>query len=266
VTRFPVRLTRPKGRTLSEKIQAYVRRNAAKNRDTERIGPFLATFNPDETNPFLNYAIPDAGARPAPADVAALVAAYETRGRVPRLEYLPGLAPAVEPVLLDAGFTVESRLPVMMCQRGEEVAQPVPPGIDLLEPSTDEEIRGLLAAQHEAYGEPRPIGDDAVASWRRYLADGGLLVLARDAATREPAGGGVGDPVADGVSEFAGFGVIERYRRRGIAAAITYWLTRAAFAAGAEAVFLTPGGPAQERIYARAGFSPVDEILYIRRD
>ncbi len=45
-------------------IQAYIRRNAARNRDTEQIGPFLATFARNSTNPYLNYAIPDADARP----------------------------------------------------------------------------------------------------------------------------------------------------------------------------------------------------------
>lgn len=50
----------------------------------------------------------------------ALIAAYEKRDRKPRLEYIAQLAPAVEEVLLSAGFTVEGRLPLMTCAAGAE--------------------------------------------------------------------------------------------------------------------------------------------------
>jgi hypothetical protein len=46
------------------RVQAYLRGVAARGRETERIGPFLATFDRASDNPFLNYAIPDDGARP----------------------------------------------------------------------------------------------------------------------------------------------------------------------------------------------------------
>jgi predicted acetyltransferase len=55
------------------------------------------------------------------------------------------------------------------------------------------------------------------------------------------------------------------YRRRGIAAAITSYLTAAAHRAGATTAFLTPGGDAEERIYRRAGYRTTDEILFMSR-
>jgi hypothetical protein len=60
-------------------IQSYLRVVASHQRDTERIGPFLATFSRANDNPFLNYAIPDDNATPSPADVAALIVAYTKR-------------------------------------------------------------------------------------------------------------------------------------------------------------------------------------------
>src|SRR5690349_15139354 len=51
-------------------IQAYVRTTAPRGRETERVGPFLATYSPGTSHPMLNYAIPDGGLpapRPAPA-------------------------------------------------------------------------------------------------------------------------------------------------------------------------------------------------------
>jgi GNAT superfamily N-acetyltransferase len=61
--------------------------------------------------------------------------------------------------------------------------------------------------------------------------------------------------VAEGVCELAGIGVRERFRRRGIAAALTAATAAEAFAAGAELCFLTPGDDGAERVYARAGFA-----------
>ena len=47
---------------MSERIQAYMRKAAALNREVEQIGPFFATFTTHSDNPYLNYAIPDRGA------------------------------------------------------------------------------------------------------------------------------------------------------------------------------------------------------------
>jgi N-acetylglutamate synthase-like GNAT family acetyltransferase len=54
-------------------------------------------------------------------------------------------------------------------------------------------------------------------------------------------------------------------QRRGIAAAITPYLTGQAHRSGARAAFLTPAGEDEERIYRRAGFHTVDEIVFISR-
>ncbi len=48
---------------------------------------------------FRNYALPDDDARPTEAQVAELVAVFTSRSRTPRLEFLPGLCPDVEPGL-----------------------------------------------------------------------------------------------------------------------------------------------------------------------
>ena len=125
-----------------------------RGRDTERIGPFLATFTREIDNPYLNYAIPDEGGSASPADVGALVAAYRARDRKPRLEYIPSTAPEIEPVLLDAGFEIEGRLPLMTCV---EAHVAIPGGIELVPPQSEEEFLGVAQVQWEAYGEPEPL-------------------------------------------------------------------------------------------------------------
>ena len=77
---------------LDQQLQQYVRTVATRDRDVERVGPFTATFDPHSTNRYLSYAFPDDAARPTPDDVAALIAAYRRRERIPRLEFLPAVA------------------------------------------------------------------------------------------------------------------------------------------------------------------------------
>ncbi|HEV7649283.1 MAG TPA: GNAT family N-acetyltransferase [Actinophytocola sp.] len=248
-------------------LQSHIRRAAAAGRATERVGPFLATFSPKSANPYLNYAVPDDGARPTPDDVAGLTAAYRRRDLVPRLEFLAATAPGAEAVLRAAGYEVERRIPVMLCPPGALITPPPPDGIELVVPESDVDFEGMVTAQHEAFDDPPPPDlAEAVAGAREGLARGGFQVYARDARTGEPVGGGVAEPVVDGTTEVAGIAVRAPYRRRGAGAAITAWLTAAVHAQGAHTVFLTPAGTDEQRLYARVGYQATDDMLHLRLD
>ena len=240
-----------------------MRRSAAAGRSTEQVGPFLATFSADSANPFLNYAIPDDGALPSSSDVDALTGAYRRRDLLPRVEFLADTAPAAEQALLAAGWSVERRIPVMLCPPGTAVAVPSPAGIELVVPDTDDEARGLLTAQHEAFGQPPEVPAGAVDRTLTQLRAGGFAVLARDAVTGEPAGGGVAEAIVDGTTEVGGIGVRSAFRRRGIGAALTAFLTAAVHDAGARTVFLTPAGVPEQRMYARIGYVPAGDMLHL---
>jgi GNAT superfamily N-acetyltransferase len=163
-------------------------------------------------------------------------------------------------VLLAAGFAIEGRLPLMTC---ETPVFEVPPGIELVAASTDGEFRGVAEVQWEAYEERDPMPDSAVEGLRRTADTGGIVVLARDAETGEAAGAGLCVAPYNGVTELAAIGVRERFRRRGIAAAMAGWLTAAALAKGMTLVFLMAHGLDEARIYARAGFVERGEVLHI---
>ncbi|HLJ66934.1 MAG TPA: GNAT family N-acetyltransferase, partial [Chloroflexota bacterium] len=249
---------------LDARIQAYLRDVTARERETERIGPFLATFSRSSANPFLNYAIPDDGAAPSADEIADLIRSYERHGLRPRLEYITRSAPLVEAPLLEAGFRVEGRLALMTSRRGEECTPPIPPGIELRRPETDGELLGVRTVQHEAYGEPEPATKEDAQRVAANLRAGGMAVLARVQDTGEPVGAGEYTPILDGVTEITSIAVRAPYRRRGIAAAMTVWLARAALAAGATVPFLM-ANEAEERIYARAGFRTTSSVLHISR-
>ncbi len=244
---------------LACRIQDALRHQAPRGRDTERIGPFLATFTRETDNPYLNYAIPDEGGSASPDDVEALVAAYRARDRKPRLEYIPSTAPEIEPLLLAAGFEVEGRLPLMTCV---DARVAIPDGVELVPPATEEEFRGVAQVQWEAYGEREPLPERAIDGLRRTAGTGGVVVLARNSKTGEPAGGGLCVAPHDGVTELTSIGVREAFRRRGIAAAMAGWLAQAAQDRGLN-VFLMAMGADEARIYARAGFVEQGEVLHI---
>jgi ribosomal protein S18 acetylase RimI-like enzyme len=154
----------------------------------------------------------------------------------------------------------------MVCVPGSEREMPTPEGIEFVIPATDEELLDTLTAQDEAFGNANPVHNPEVATrLRSDMADGLIVVLGRVASSREPVAGGVCTVPKDGVTEIAGVGVRERFRRRGIAAALTSRLLKEAFNAGATLPFLMAAHEAEERIYARAGFVTIRDILHIPR-
>ena len=246
-------------------IQSYLRSVVtAGSRDTERVGPFLAGFDRDSDHPYLSYAIPDDGAEPTAADVAALREAFERRSRVPRLEFLPAVAPAAEAALAAGGFALEGVLPLMVAAAGESPPLEPPDGIELVIPTSDADLQAGGAVANAAFGEPAEPGPADLERTRRFLSAGGLAVLARERDSGEAVGWGVFIAPRDGATELAGIGVRESHRRRGIAGAITARLAREAFARGVITAFLTPGDDGAERVYARAGFVPRTRMLHMR--
>ena len=140
---------------------------------------------------------------------------------------------------------------------------PAPEGIELLAATSDDELRGVAEVQWEAYQEGGEVPDPLVRAHRRLLELGGLVVLARDIQTAEPVGGGSCTAPHQGATELTSVAVRERYRRRGIAEAMTRWLAHEMRAGGSDLVFLMAAGDAEASIYERAGFETTSEILHI---
>lgn len=248
-------------------IQNYIRKSASRERLIAQLGPFLATVNTNDALIYFNYAIPEDGAQPSRAEIEALVAFYRQHERTPRLEYLTALVPGLEQTLLAEGFVVERRVPLMVYDAALPRTMTLMPGIELLRPTSDEDFIGMSGAQTEAFrGDSPPDAsaiEPAIASGRKFLAAGGISVVARDAASGEIVGAGVCDVPFDQTTEMAGVGVRKAYRRRGIAAAMTAWLVDAALAAGTTTIFLTAAGEDEARVYGRAGFRIISETVHI---
>lgn len=243
-------------------VQHHARSLALQSEHHLRVGPFVVRYNPSWPNPFGNYAIPDDGAEPTADDVRALVHAFRSRDRLPRLEYLPRCAPRVEPALLAAGFAEENRPPLMACGPGEVITPPPVDGLTLTEPDDDAACLRAAAVQHTGFGEPGPVPADAGDGLRRLAGSGGIVVLAT-LADGTDAGAAVCSTPVDGLTELGGLAVAEAARRRGVGAAVAARLTSLALRRGLRTVWLEPGDPDVERLYARVGYRVIGERLNI---
>jgi len=169
----------------------------------------------------------------------------------------------VEPALLAGRFEVEGRLPLMVYADDGEDA--LPDGIELVSATSDDELHDAASVQWEAYEEEGPLELRTVDSLRSTLTAGGLVLLARDAVTKEAAGAGLCTGPHDGATELTSVGVRRPFRRRGIAAALTRRLAAEMRRRGNDGVFLMANGPPEERIYRRAGFERIGDVLHISR-
>ncbi|MFD7491978.1 GNAT family N-acetyltransferase [Streptomyces sp. NPDC059832] len=242
-------------------VQNHARTLAQRSPDHLRVGPFTVRYNPTWSSKYANYAIPDRDAEPTAEDLDALIAAFREHDRLPRLEFLPGSAPAVEPALLAAGFTVENRAPVMACTPGDLLPPKPVDSLTIAEPATEAEFAAAALVQHHGYGESGE-PEDGAAEWLRTAARGGG-VAALATVDGVPAGAGGCSVPVDGLTELAGLAVADAYRRRGIGAALSAHLTATAFERGCRVVWLEPGDADVERIYASIGYRRVDEKLNI---
>lgn len=246
-------------------VQASVVHNLSRRPATVETGSFVIGWDPTTDSRFVNYATPLVGATFTPADVAELVAAFRRIERVPRLEYVTSCAPDLEHHLLEAGFAVEARNEYLTCSPGTLRTPADPAGVELGEPTTDEARAGVVTAQNAAFGSDRAAGPDDVARIRRAQRDGGVLVYARD-PDGTYIGGGLASAPAVGLSEVTGIAVREPYRRRGIAGALTAFVTRRVFEQGAVGAWLEASGEDSWRVYERVGYAPTGKRLYIALD
>jgi hypothetical protein len=218
-------------------VQSFAVANLRRRPEAVATGGFVAGFDPATTSPFINYATPLPGAEPTAADVAALVAAFRSRGLTPRLEFAPDSAPAVEPALRAAGFGTEAVHTYLVCTPGTlTVPPPSGAGFAVAVPTAEPEYTAIDAALAEAF-----TGESAAS----------------------PEGAASCSPPAVGTAEVAGIGTRPAFRRRGVGAAVTSAVAAAMFEQGAASVWLEFSGDDSRRVYERLGFTPQGTRLYL---
>jgi ribosomal protein S18 acetylase RimI-like enzyme len=242
-------------------IMAFIR-ESRRARDLPRVGPFSLLFTEATRLRFLNYAIPDDGADPGDSDLDALVAAFRAADRMPRVEFLPSMAPALESRLTARGWAVEDRLPLMTCTSRSVRDVPPPEGIVIDSPSDDATLLEMARVQHQIFDDPEPPDDRTVTRLRDSLGRGGRALVGRDAETREVVAAAQSGAPAGGASEVVGVVVAPARRRQGLAAAMVSSLARQGLDAGLSTVFLE-AAPGADGAYRNAGFRRTSTSVHI---
>ncbi|MGW2842506.1 GNAT family N-acetyltransferase [Streptomyces sp. NPDC001493] len=258
-------------------VQSFAVAHLQRRPDTVETGGFVAGFDPATSSPYVNYATPLPGARPTPDDVRALVGAFRGRGLLPRLEFAPDAAPAVEAALRGAGFTVEEVHPYLVCTPATLTPRPSvirtggphggvaggDPDLLVETPVSEEEYAAIDAALSESFDGAFAPTAHGTARLRRTQESGGGVRFVR-APDGSCAGGASCSAPAVGTAELAGVGTRPAFRGRGIAGAVTAALTGAMFDRGAESVWLEFSGEGSRRVYERLGYRQQGTRLYMR--
>jgi ribosomal protein S18 acetylase RimI-like enzyme len=224
-------------------------------------------LHPRNPYPHLSFAIPE---EPAGGDLSGplgdLVAVFEERGRIPRLEFVEAFAPDQAASLEAIGFALELRTPIMVCDRAGARAAPDVPGLRItrLRPDTPlDEVQTLITVGRRAFGagNEEPASEEDAEEDRSRL-DRDISILGY--LDGEPAAVAQAMEPLGGLAEIGGIGTLAEFRTRGIASAMTAEVTRLAFEAGAELAYLTPGDEGAFRVYERAGYRTAEWMRFYR--
>ena len=248
------------------RIQTYLREQARSQYQVVPLPPFTLFFHPTEDFKYFNYAIPDQPTGGELSDVLRqLREIFRSRGRVPRFEFFEAFAPALPAALLENGFSEEARQWSMLCTPQNLRSAPEVPELEVLQvtaSSPAEDVRDFIQAQHQGFNpeDIRLPDDAAVENLRAQLRiDGAGYYLGRIAG--QAAGAAMVNRPLDGITEVVGIATRLPFRRRGIAARLTWQATRHAFAQGAHTACLTAADEAAGRVYERVGFQPFSTML-----
>lgn len=254
-----------------ERIQAFLREMARQQYHVIPLPPFTLFFHPTDPLKYFNYAIPDV---PCGGDLrqplAELCAIFRQQERTPRFEFFEAFAPDLPAALRAAGFTEEARQWSMVCTpqtlvQATTITENGPHGLEIRAVGAESpaaELHDFIQVQCQGFYPQDPClpGPEEVARARQsYRANGGQGYLGY--IEGEPAGASHFNRPLHGITEITGVATRVPFRRRGIAARLTWEAVRAAFAQGAQTACLTAEDAAAGRIYERIGFRPFSTML-----
>lgn len=245
---------------LLRRIDAHIVAVTAPTRTVRDAGPFRIMVDPATELIYLNYAVPlrdefDAGS------IALMVDGFHELGRRPRLEFRREAWPSLEAELLRNGFELEAEQPMMICTPAT-FAPAAPPEVEveILESSGD--IEALCSVADGAFGMNEPITSERIEHVRKNI-ESRLWICALGRVEGEPAGSAIITP-HDGVCELAGVGTAARFRRRGVASAVSSGLLKEHFRTG-DLAWLSAGDDIAKMVYEKLGFRvAATQVNYIK--
>lgn len=221
-------------------------------RNVFEVGPFTVMLDPTTDMIFANYAIP-MSQEVSDGQIAEMISLFHREGRTPRLEYRREACPDLADRLEANGFALEMDNPVMLCDRSTFV--PVfADDVDVEVLTPDGDIEGFLRSGNEAFGMDFPINEERIVKTREAIGRGSW-VCAIGRIDGDIAGSAAITPFG-GVGELAGVGTSPRFRRRGVASAVSSVLMERFFETY-DLAWLSAGDDTARLVYERLGYRAV---------
>lgn len=246
-------------------FQEYLRFKASQHHEVVSSPPFTAFFSITDSSEDANYALPNiSGNGYLPDDLARLQAMFKEHDRKPRLEFVEEVFPHLSPILHSAGWSKIEQSQVMICVPETYQSTPEILGLEITTLSHESEIEEIREGL-----DTNILGFDPLAE-RATLQDAEEfrqnLILSRAFTARlydHPVAAGMFTEIHEELTELVGITTLESFRRRGIAAALTAYMTQVAFQQGATLVFLIAANAQAGRVYERVGFRPhATQVVY----
>jgi GNAT superfamily N-acetyltransferase len=246
---------------LLERIQRYVRLNAAQRSNVIVSSPFTLFLDPSDRTIAANFVMVDEPLDPSDLDraLAAVSREFAAHDRAGSLLLIDDIPNPLVSAFLAAGFAEYRREAVMACRPDWFRPKPTPSGVTVVTLDSSSPLDLVRESIHinERGFDPAfrgPVTDAAAEAYRARLVDARAFLAYLDG---ESAGAGMIDPPVGRVTELSGVTTIEPFRRRGVATALSGCAVAEAFSRGIEVMFLTTLNQAAERIYQRVGFRHV---------
>lgn len=249
-----------------ERIQAYLRRQAARGHGTQALAAFTVYTPAKDDAADEAYAIPRRLARPIrDADLDEFHAAFQRRDARPQVEFLADLFPDLSARLRSAGYQERQREPVLVARPHDLPHSPAPldtETIILTRASSLEDVRENLDTNALGFEEPASATEGQAKAFRAGLVRSRAFTLR---VHGRAVAAGMFEAIRGGVTELMGITTLPEYRRRGFAAYLTVTMAESAFAHGATLVFLCAASEEAGRVYQRIGFRPCASLVkYVR--
>ena len=251
--------------TESQRIQAQWLQARQEGHTVERVGPFVVLLHPTDEALDTNVALLQLPTLEISQQwLEELQVTFAAHGRLPAaIQWIEADMPHLAASLQAVGFRERLQDVLLICTR-QTLRSPAPlPGltfVTLTQTALLADVREGLDVNEFGFDptSAQPATDEQAERFRATLGTARAFTARLDG---EGAGAGMSTPPYGGVTELTGIATLERFRGRGIATALTAYMTQSAFTQGCNLVFLTTANPIARRAYERAGFQPVGMVL-----
>ncbi|HMO56688.1 MAG TPA: GNAT family N-acetyltransferase [Roseiflexaceae bacterium] len=243
--------------SLIDRVQQYLRTAARSQYQAIAVAPYTLFINPRDLLTYQNYAIPD---EPVQGDQQATLAqvkqAFATRARRARFEFVREYAEALPAQLISTGFVEEGSYPLLICTPGNLCIPAIPADLSFVvydDQAPAEALLLTLMINEQGFNEAdaASFSRDDIERFRGVIRGGRAFVALLD---DQPVASGMFNKPHNGLCELVGITTLSAFRGRGIAAALTAWMTQYAFALGVELTFLSAADEHATRVYERVGY------------